>query len=120
MDLVQQVAANLEIEEGKAEKGIGAVLMALRMAISKDAFEQLKKGVPSAERWMGRALMSGARTGEMSVVTGPAGMLAALAAAGINKDDIARLGRLVTEHVRPIIGSPAVDKFLEGIPALKG
>ena len=120
MDLLQQVAANLAIEEGKAEKGIGAVLMALRMAIPKDAFEQVKHAIPNAESMMGHALMSSGRTGEMAAVTGPAGLLAALAAAGINKDDIPRLGRLVTEHVRPIIGSPAVDRFLEGIPVLKG
>jgi uncharacterized protein VcgC/VcgE DUF2780 len=120
MDLLQQVAANLEIDEAKAEKGIGAVLMALRMAIPKEAFEQLKVGLPNAERMMGRALMSGARTGEMAAVTGPAGLFAALASAGINKDDIPRLGRIVTEHVRPIIGTGAVDKFLEEIPALRG
>jgi len=94
MDLLQQVAANLAIEEGKAEKGIGAVLMALRMAIPKDAFEQVKHAIPNAESMMGRALMSSGRTGEMAAVTGPAGLLAALAAAGINKADIPRLGRL--------------------------
>ncbi|OLC73106.1 MAG: hypothetical protein AUH78_14660 [Gemmatimonadetes bacterium 13_1_40CM_4_69_8] len=120
MDLLQQVAANLAIEEGNAEKGIGAVLMALRMAIPKDAFEQVKHAIPNAESMMGHALMSSGRTGEMAAVTGPAGLLAALAAAGINKADIPRLGRLVTEHVRPIIGSPAVDRFLEGIPVLRG
>ncbi len=120
MELVELVSANLEIDEGKAEKGIGAVLMALRMAIDKEAFEQVKHAIPNAERMMGRALMSSGRTGEMAAVTGPAGLLAALAAAGINKDDIPRLGRLVTEHVRPVIGSPRVDAFLEGIPVLKG
>ena len=36
MDLVQQVAANLEVDAGKAEKGIGAILMALRMQLDGD------------------------------------------------------------------------------------
>jgi len=53
---------------------------------------------------MGRALMGGARTGEMAALIGPAGLLAALAAAGYQKDDIPRLGRLVLEHLRPAIG----------------
>ncbi|OLC96059.1 MAG: hypothetical protein AUJ00_05000 [Gemmatimonadetes bacterium 13_1_40CM_3_70_6] len=120
MDLLQQVAANLKVEEGKAEKGIGAMLMALRMALPKDTFEQVKKAIPNSERMMGHALMSGSRTGELAVATGPSGLLAALAAAGINKSDVPRLGRMVLEHVRSVIGTPAFDRFLETHPALKG
>jgi len=119
MDLLQQVAANLEIGEGTAEKGIGAMLMALRMALPKDSFEQVKKAIPNSESMMGHALMSGSRTGELAVATGPSGLLAALAAAGINKTDVPRLGRMVLEHVRAVIGAPAVTKFLEMHPALK-
>src|SRR6267143_4207877 len=120
MDLLQQVTAKLKVDEGKAEKGIGAVLMALRMNLPKETFEQVKHAIPNSERLMGHALMSGSRTAEMAVVTGPATLLAALAAAGIKKDDIPRVGRLVTDAVRPVIGAPAVDKFLAAIPALKG
>jgi len=47
MELIEQVSANLEIDDGKAEKGIGAVLMALRMAIDKEAFEQVKHAIPT-------------------------------------------------------------------------
>ncbi|PYO36634.1 MAG: hypothetical protein DMD37_07500 [Gemmatimonadetes bacterium] len=120
MDLLQQVAANLKVEEGKAEKGIGAMLMALRMALPKETFEQVKNAIPNSERMMGHALMSGSRTGELAVATGPSGLLAALAAAGINKSDVPRLGRMVLEHVRSVIGAPALDRFLETHPALKG
>ncbi len=119
MDLVQQVASNLEIDDGKAEKGIGAILMALRMSLDKDTFAQVKRAVPNSESLMGRALMSGARTGEMAALVGPAGLMAALAAAGYTKDDISRLGRIVMEHLRPTIGSANVEKFLASAPALK-
>src|SRR5204863_8666996 len=118
MDLLQQVAANLEIEEGTAEKGIGAMLMALRMALPKDTLEQVKKAIPNSESMMGHALMSGSRTGELAVATGPAGLLPALAADGINKTDVPRLGPIVLEHVRAAIGAPAVTKSLETHPAL--
>jgi len=74
MDLVHQVAANLEIEPGKAEKGIGV---------------------------------------------GPAGLLAALAAAGYQKDDIPRLGRLVLEQLRPAIGREKLEEFLRTAPMLQ-
>ena len=42
MDLVHQVAANLAIDAGKAEKGIGAILMALRMNLDGDTFKAVK------------------------------------------------------------------------------
>lgn len=120
MDLVRQVMANLEIEEGQAEKGIGAILMALRMFLDKDTFEKLKRAVPHSERLMGHALMSGARTGEMLAMVGPAGLMPALSAAGFKKDDIPRLGRIVLEHLRPTLGGANLEKFLASAPALKG
>src|SRR5436309_6899735 len=119
MDLVHQVAANLEIEAGKAEKGIGAILMALRMNLDGETFKKVKHVLPNSESLMGRALMGGARTGEMAALVGPAGLLAALAAAGYQKDDIPRLGRLVLEQLRPTIGSDKVEQFLTGAPALR-
>lgn len=119
MDLVQQVVANLEVDEGKAEKGIGAVLTAFRMSADRETFERIKQAVPGAESYMGRALMSGARTGEMAAVVGPAGLMAALASAGWQKDDIPRLGRLVIEFLRPTIGNGPIEQFLEKAPALK-
>ena len=119
MDLVEHVAANLKIEPGKAEKGIGAILMALRMSLDRDSFDAVKRALPNCERLMGRALMSGARTGEMAALVGPAGLMAALAAAGYQKDDIPRLGRIVLEHLRSTIGTEQLERFLSGAPALR-
>jgi len=104
MDLVHQVAANLEIEAGKAEKGIGAILMALRMNLDGDTFDKVKHALPNSESLMGRALMGGARTGEMAALIGPAGLLAALAAAGYQKDDIPRLGAWCSSTCGPLSG----------------
>ncbi len=120
MNLVEQIVANLEVEPGQAEKGIGAILMAMRMAVDKATFEKVCVALPNHESYMGRALMSGARTGEMVIMVGPAALLAGLAAAGFRKDDIPRLGRIVMEYLRPTIGNEAVEKFLDGAPALKG
>jgi hypothetical protein len=120
MDLVQDIATQLAIEARKAEKGIGAILMALRMSLDPPTFEAVKRALPNSESLMGRALMSGARTGEMAVMVGPAGLMAALAAAGYQKDDISRLGHLVLEHLRPTIGNDKLEHFLTGAPALRG
>jgi len=76
MNLVEQIVANLEVEPGQAEKGIGAILMAMRMAVDKATFEKVRVAVPNHESYMGRALTSGARTGEMIGVAGPAALMA--------------------------------------------
>ncbi len=119
MTLVEQIVANLEVEPGQAEKGIGAILMAMRMAVDKATFEKVRVAVPNHESYMGRALMSGARTGEMIGVTGPAALMAGLAAAGFRTEDVPRLGRIVLEHLRPTVGNDVIDQFLAGAPALK-
>src|SRR5438552_2430430 len=107
MELVHHVAATLQVDDSVAEKGIGAILMALRMSVPKETFEALKRSIPNSESMMGRSLMSSGRTAELAFVTGPKSLLAALAAAGLPTEDVPRLGRLVTEHVRSIIGDPA-------------
>lgn len=119
MDLAQHVAANLEVSGSTAERGIGAILNALRMVVARETFEQLKAAVPDAESYMGRALMSAARTGEMPGPTGPSGLARALLTAGIKREDMARLGRIVLEHVRPVVGEQAIRQFLEVAPALR-
>jgi len=101
MDLVEQIVASLAVEPGQAEKGIGAILMAMRMTVDKPTFEKVRAAVPNLESYMGRALMSGARTGEMIGVAGPAALMAGLSAAGFRKEDVPRLGRIVLEHIRP-------------------
>ena len=119
MNLAEHVAANLEIPAAAAEKGVGAVLNALRMVLPREAFERVKQTVPDAESYMGRALMSAARTGEMPGPAGPAGLQAALVHAGIRPEDMPRLGRIVLEHLRPAIGGAAVAQFLSLAPALQ-
>lgn len=120
MDLVQQVVATLGVQPGQAEKGVGAILVALRMSLDKTIFEKVRTAVPNHESYMGRALMSGARTGEMIGVAGPAALAAGLSAAGFQKDDVPRLGRIVMDHLRGPLGNDAIERFLDGAPALKG
>src|SRR2546422_5160870 len=59
--------------------------MALRVSLDHDTFDAVKRALPNCESLMGRALMSGARTGEMAALVGPSGLWAALAAAGYQK-----------------------------------
>jgi hypothetical protein len=119
MNLAQHVAANLEVSGSAAERGIGAMLNALRMVVPRETFERVKAAVPDAESYMGRALMSAARTGEMPGPTGPSGLARALLTAGIKREDMPRLGRIVLEHLRPVIGEEAIKTFREVAPALR-
>src|SRR5256885_16696654 len=107
MDLLHHVATQLKIQEDEAERGIGAILMALRMSLPKDTFEKVKEGVPNCESLMGRALMSTSRTGEMLVVTGPSALPAGLAAGGVDTAGIPRLGTSVLERVQGVVAAPA-------------
>jgi len=120
MDIVDQVVANLGVEPGQAEKGVGAILMALRMVVDKPTFEKVKAAVPNFESYMGRALMSTARTGEMIGVAGPAALMAGLSAAGFKKEDVPKLGRIVLEPLRSTVGNDTIERFLDGAPALRG
>jgi hypothetical protein len=119
MDLAQHVAANLEISTSTAERGVGSVLNAVRMVVPRETFERVKGIVPDAESYMGRALMSAARTGEMPGPTGPSGLMRALLTAGIKHEDMPRLGRIVLEYLRPVMGEPLVKQFLAVAPALR-
>ncbi len=120
MDLVAQVAASLGVAPEKAEKGIGAILTALRVWVDPETFAVVRRTLPNCDRFMGRSLMSGARTGEIAPLVGPPGLLAALAAAGFQKDDVPRLGRLVLEQLRPAVGTDKIEQFLAAAPALRG
>src|ERR687887_1124500 len=92
MDLVEQIVSNLEVEPGQAEKGIGAILMAMRMSVDKVTFEKIRAAVPNHESYMGRALMSGARTGEMIGVAGPAALMAGASAGGFCQNEVSPPG----------------------------
>src|SRR5260370_18906978 len=120
MELLQQVVANLEIDESKAEKGIGAILTALRMSSGKETFEHVKAAVPNAESMMGHALMSGARTAELVAPVGPAGLMAALAAAGVKRGERPPLSRILLPVFGPRPGRPRQRALSQKEPAPEG
>src|SRR2546426_12226904 len=101
MDLVEQIVANLEVEPGQAEKGIGAILMAMRMTVDKPTFEKVRAAVPNLESYMGRALMSGARTGEMIGVAGAPALMAGLSPPRVCQGDGTPPGPVGVGHTPP-------------------
>jgi len=119
VDLVERIASELKIDEGKAERGIGAILAVLQIGVGREAFDRVKKELPNSERWMGRALMSGGRTGELPALGAPSALLAALTSAGYDKQEIPHLARIVFGALRPILGDQATDRLLAAAPGLR-
>src|SRR5258706_15977115 len=117
MDLVEQIVANLAVEPGQAEKGIGAILMAMRMVVDKPTFEKVRAAVPNLESYMGRALMSGARTGEMIGVAGPPALMAGVSPPGVCKEKGPPPGGHGFGGNPPPGGQEGARKVLAGAPA---
>jgi hypothetical protein len=119
VDLVQRIAADLKIDEGKAERGIGAILAVLRVSVGREAFDRVKDALPGSERWVGRALMSGGRTAELPALGAPSALGAALAAAGYDAQEVPHLARIALDVLRPILGDPATERLLAAAPGLR-
>ena len=120
MDLIDRITQKFKADRAKAEKGVGAVLSALRTTIDKETWEQVKKAVPDAELFVGRSmLVGGGRTAEMAPIVAPSTLLAALATQGWRKDEIPQLAQLVIDDVRAGVGDAAVQRFIAASPGLK-
>lgn len=119
MDIVERVSHTFATDRAKAERGVGAVLSALRLSIDKAAYDKVKAALPAADTLIGKALAPGGRTAEMAAVVAPSTLLAALAAQGWKKEDIAPLTRLVAEQLRALVGDDGIDTFYKSAPGLK-
>lgn len=114
MDIIERVSQTFAVDRARAEKGVGAILSALRVSIDKAGFDKVKAAVPGAEGLIGKALTPGGRTAEMAALVAPSTLLAALAAQGWKKEEIPTLGRLVLDELRPIVGDAAADRVYKG------
>lgn len=114
MDLIERVSQGFAVDRAKAEKGVGAVLSALRVSIDKAGFEKVKEAVPGAEGLIGKAMAPGGRTAEMAALVAPSTLLAALATQGWKKEEVAAVVRLIVDELRPIVGDAAADRVFKG------
>jgi hypothetical protein len=118
MDLIEHACQSFGVDRAKAEKGVGAVLSALRLSLDKDGYEKMRAAVPGADALMGKAVAAGGRTAEMAALVAPSTLLAALAAQGWKKDEVAPLARLIVDQLRPLVGDAGVDRFYKAAPGL--
>jgi hypothetical protein len=119
MNLIDQVSQSLNADRATAEKGVGAVLSALRTTLDKEGWAGVKKAIPDAEAFVGRSMaVGGGRTAEMAPIVAPSTLLAALAAQGWKKDQIPTLARLVIDAVQASLPQGALKTFLDRAPGL--
>lgn len=114
MDLIERVSQAFAVDRAKAEKGVGAVLSALRVSIDKAGYEKVKAAVPNADALIGKAMAPGGRTAEMAALVAPSTLLAALAAQGWKKEEVPAVVRLILDELRPIVGDAAADRVFKG------
>ncbi|UCF41293.1 MAG: hypothetical protein JSW43_02870 [Gemmatimonadota bacterium] len=118
MDLVQRVADELDVDEGKAADGLGAVFLAIRMALDARTFGLVADAFPDVGEWMVGAPLSAHWTGEILTIAKPKALRRLLLHAGFTDEEVERLYRIVGCAVRDAAGAEIHDKILETLPTL--
>jgi len=118
VDLVQRVADELGIDEGKAADGLGAVFLAIRMALDARTFGVVADAFPDVGEWMVGAPLSAHWTGEILTIANPKALNRILVHAGFTEDQIEQLLGTAGCAVREVLGEEIHEKILETLPIL--
>lgn len=117
MDLVQRVADEVGVDEGKAADGLGAAFLAIRMALDAKSFGVVAEAFPDMGEWMVGAPLS-ARTGEILTIAKPKALRRILLRAGFTEEQVDRFLAVVGKALRDAVGPQVHDKILESLPTL--
>ncbi|NIM50111.1 MAG: hypothetical protein GTN62_07215 [Gemmatimonadales bacterium] len=118
MDVLQRVASELSTDENRAEQGLGAVFIAVRIATDAKTFSQVSRSMPDAGTWMQRAPFSAGRTGEMLAMATPAALKRVLRLAGFSDEQIMKLCTIAGAALRDA-APEAYEESLKKLPLLK-
>lgn len=118
MDLVQRVADEVGVDEGKAADGLGAVFLAIRMALDAKTFGAVAEAFPDMGQWMVSAPLSAQWTGEVLAIAKPKALRRILLNAGFTDEQVEKLFPIVGSAVREAAGPEVHDKILETLPNL--
>ena len=120
MDLVQRVADEVGVDEGKAADGLGAVFLAIRMALDAKSFGKVAEAFPDMGEWMVSAPLSAHWTGEVLAIARPRALRRILLNAGFTEEQVEKLLAAVGRALREAAGPDVHDKILETLPNLAG
>jgi uncharacterized protein (DUF2267 family) len=123
VDLVQRVADEVGVDEGKAADGLGAVFLAIRMALDARSFGMVAEAFPDMGEWMVGAPLGAHWTGEILTIAKPKALKALrriLLHAGFTDPQIEKLLSVVGSALREAMSPEVHDKILESLPNLAG
>lgn len=103
MDLSQVVSTECSIDKEQAERGLGTLFTAIRMAINANEHQALKEAFPQIDEWLGHATMGGGRTGEMLALIGPEALEKNLRSAGFADAAIPQVGKIVGQALQQAV-----------------
>ncbi len=95
MDLAQIVATECDLDQDQAQKGLGTLFTAVRMAINANEHQTLKEAFPQVDEWLSHGMMGGGRTGEMLALIGPEALEKNLRRAGLDDTNIPKFAKIV-------------------------
>ncbi len=116
MNLVQAVANSLEVDEELAIKGLGALFLAIRMAVDMKTFTEIASAFPDSAQWMLKAPFQGGGTGEMLAMATPGAVRRILRIAGFSDDQIRDLCATVGSGIRESVTPEAYTAVTENFP----
>lgn len=118
MSLLDDVQQQLEVDEAKAIRGLGAMFIAVRMAVDAKTFSLVAAAFPHVGEWMQEAPFQGGRTGEMLAMATPGAVTRILGFAGYPKEQVPVIGALVGGAVRDIMSPSAYQDLVDTLPML--
>ncbi len=120
MDLVQSVVSETGLSEERAQDGLGAVFMAIRMAVDAKTFGEVATAFPDLGAWMQQAPLSARWTGEMLTMATPRALRRILLNAGFKEEQVGGLWTVVGRSLREAVGVEPHQKIMEKLPVLSG
>jgi hypothetical protein len=120
VDLVQIVVSETGLSEDRAEDGLGAVFMAIRMAVDAKTFGEVATAFPDVGTWMQKAPLSARWTGEMLAMATPRALRRIMLNAGFKEEHVDGLWGAVGRGLRESIGAEPHKKIVEKLPVLSG
>jgi len=120
VDLVQIVVSETGLSEERAKDGLGAVFMAIRMAVDAKSFGEVATAFPDVGSWMQKAPLSARWTGEMLAMATPRALRRIMLNAGFKEKQVDSLWTAVGRGLRESVGVEPHKKIVEKLPVLSG
>ena len=116
MNLVQAVIDHLDVDEERAIKGLGALFLAIRMAVDMKTFTQIASAFPDSGQWMLEAPFQGGGTGEMLAMATPGAVRRILLIAGFDDNEIHGLCETVGSGIKASVTPDTYRSMVENLP----